>query len=120
MCCRRNDRARAFTLVELLVVIAIIAILIGILLPALQAARRQSDRVKCLANLRQIGNAYQLYAVEFKGFWPVAQHRWTLNNERRWYDFISKYVIGTQTETIGGIRYTGKESNPNGTALSST
>jgi len=56
----------AFTLVELLVVIAIIAILIAILLPALSKARDQANTVKCLANLRQIGQAAVMYAQDNK------------------------------------------------------
>jgi prepilin-type N-terminal cleavage/methylation domain-containing protein len=64
-------RMRAFTLVELLVVIGIIALLIAILLPALQKARMQAKRTQDLSNIRQVAIACVGYAAENHGDWPL-------------------------------------------------
>lgn len=69
----RGHRPHAFTLVELLVVIGIIAVLVAILLPTLSRARDQANTAKCLANLRQVGNAFVMYLNDNKGTMPFVE-----------------------------------------------
>lgn len=69
---RLRQRQAAFTLVELLVVIGIIALLISILLPALNKARAASEKVKCASQMKQVATAVFLYADDNKGAVPIA------------------------------------------------
>ena len=95
--------AAAFTLVELLVVIGVIAVLVGILLPALSAARRQAGAVKCSAELREIGNCFKMYEMENRGYWPAS----------RITGYRTRYPGGGLTlYNIDGVDY----ANPQGAA----
>lgn len=77
--------ATGFTLVELLVVIGVIALLTGLLLPSLSAAREAANRSACASNLRQLVLASRLYAGESRDFLPPAHLNFITQNLHRWH-----------------------------------
>ena len=93
-----GKRAGAFTLIELLVVVSIIALLVSILLPALGKAREQAKTIKCAAHLKSMGLAMQMYANEYRDYYPALLMTGDLSVTNpgfsHWWQLVMPFVDG--------------------------
>ena len=106
---KHPPRRLAFTLVELLVVIGIIALLIGILLPALSRAKEQARKIKCASNLKQLGLAMQMYANENHDWFPHSGSRSIGHKAEDWVYWQNNLPANVSVNDSALVPFVGQE-----------